>query len=74
MVKKAHVLFAFVTISAPAFAQGGLLPRDAINLSQATVYNSPMDIASWPVTAAITQLVMEPTGAPAAGLSFTFTA
>jgi hypothetical protein len=43
---------------------------DAINLSQASVYNSPADIASWPVTAAITQITM---AAPSFGLSFEFT-
>jgi hypothetical protein len=36
-------------------------PRDAINLSQATVYNSPADIASWPVTGSITQVNIDPT-------------
>jgi FG-GAP-like repeat len=45
-------------------------PCDAINLSQATVWNSPSDIASWPVTGAITQLSMRP--GQSAGLSFVF--
>jgi hypothetical protein len=53
---------------------GGPAPGDAINLTQAAVYNSPTDIASWPVTAKITSLTMQPSGAPAGGLSFTFTA
>ncbi len=44
--------------------------RDMIDLSQVTVYNSPPDVASWPVTHAITGLHMRPTGDPMAGLSF----
>lgn len=67
----AGLLVAFTLVllfaSAPARAQ---VPPDAIDLSQATVYNSPSDIASWPVTAAITQLTM---AAPDFGLSFEFT-
>jgi FG-GAP-like repeat/FG-GAP repeat len=58
---------------APALAvTGTVTPRDAINLSQATVYNSPDDIASWPVTGAITTVTMQPTGSAVAGLSFAF--
>jgi hypothetical protein len=52
---------------------GSPAPNDAINLNRAGVYNSPSDIASWPVTAKITSLTMQPSGSPAAGLSFTFT-
>src|SRR3954470_1744418 len=62
------VLLALVLGSAPALAQG--LPADAINLSQVTVYNSPADIASWPVTTAITRLDEQSPN----GLSFTFSA
>ena len=42
---------------------------DAINLNQVIVFNSPADIASWPVTSTITSLTMS----PSAGLSFEFT-
>ena len=49
-------------------------PHDAINLSQAIVYNSPGDVASWPVTTAITQLTMQPTGSPNDGIGLTFSA
>jgi hypothetical protein len=52
---------------------GGPAPNDAINLNQAAVYSSPPDIASWPVTSKITSITMQPSGAPAGGLSFTFT-
>jgi hypothetical protein len=45
-----------------------LPPRDAIDLSQAEVWNSPPDIASWPISAAITQLSMRP--GQSAGLTF----
>jgi len=45
-----------------------LPPRDAIDLSQAEVWNSPQDIASWPIAAAITQLSMRP--GQSAGLTF----
>jgi hypothetical protein len=44
-------------------------PNDALDLSQAAVYNSPADIARWPITATITRLDMS----PSAGLSFDFT-
>jgi hypothetical protein len=36
---------------------------DAIDLHQATVYASPMDIADWPITARITRLDLGATGA-----------
>lgn len=52
---------------------GGPAPGDAINLNQAGVYNSPADIASWPVTAKLTSITMQPSASPAAGLSVTFT-
>ena len=48
--------------------------NDAINLNQVAVYNSPADIASWPVTTKITSLTMQPSGAPLGGVSLTFSA
>ena len=62
------VLLGLVLGSAPALAQGP--PADAIDLSQVGVYNSPPDIASWPVTTAITRLDMQRPN----GLFFTFSA
>src|SRR5438445_219712 len=38
----------------------GATPRDAINLSQATIYNSPSDLASWARTATITSFSWTP--------------
>jgi hypothetical protein len=64
-------LLVGVLSSIPASAA---LPRDQMDLSQAAVYNSPADIASWPVTTAITLLTMQPSGAPVGGLSFVFSA
>jgi hypothetical protein len=61
-------LIVLLLIAASARAQ------DAIDLSQAAVYNSPTDIASWPVTTTITRLEMQPTGAPAEGVSLVFSA
>src|SRR5438128_2711838 len=46
-------------------------PQDAIDLSQAAVYNSPADVASWPITAGITTLQMRPRGVRPDGLAFT---
>ena len=40
---------------------------DQINLSQVTVYNSPADVASWPITQSITALHMRPSGDPISG-------
>src|SRR6059058_608098 len=62
------VLLVLFLKSAPALAESP--PADAINLSQVAVYNSPADIASWPVTTAITRV---DTKRPD-GLSFTFSA
>jgi hypothetical protein len=53
------------TPAPPVVSAGG----DAIDLTQVAVYNSPADIAQWPVTATITRLDMS----PSAGLSFEFT-
>ena len=47
--------------SAPAPPPGspsGPAPNDALNLGTAIVYNSPPDIASWPVTGTISSLTM----------------
>jgi hypothetical protein len=45
----------------PAFAQSGsLAPRDAIDLAQATIYNSPSDLAGWARTATITSFSWTP--------------
>ena len=52
-------LMAFLL--SPVSARAAVPPRDAINLSQAMVYNSPADIASWPVTGTITQVNIDPT-------------
>ena len=52
-----------------AFAQ-----RDAIDLSQAVVHNSPADVATWARTTAIRTLTMTPEGRPDPGLSFDFSA
>jgi hypothetical protein len=67
------LLTSVVLLLTSARAYAGLAPRDAIDLSQAAVYSSPADIASWPVTGAITSLTMQPSASAAAGLSFTFT-
>jgi hypothetical protein len=54
-------LLVFLLSPVPAHAlTGSAMPRDAINLSQAMVYNSPGDIASWPVTGAISQVNIDP--------------
>lgn len=56
-----------VALSAsPAHAQ---VAADMINLSQVTVYNSPADVASWPITQSITALHMRPSGDPISGVS-----
>jgi hypothetical protein len=63
------VVAALLGTPEPARAQG-----DMIDLTQATVWHSPADIASWPITTTITRLDMQPSGAPASGLSFQFSA
>jgi len=40
----------------------GPTPNDAIGLSQATILNSPRDLASWPATATITRLDLRASG------------
>jgi hypothetical protein len=70
-------VYAFVTpveppvVTPPATPGpgGGPAANDQMDLSQAAVYNSPPDIASWPATGSITRLTMS----PSAGLSFDFT-
>jgi hypothetical protein len=44
-------------------------PSDAIDLSQAAVYNSPPDIANWPITGAISSVQFAP---GPSGVSFQF--
>jgi hypothetical protein len=57
--------------ASPAHAQ---VARDMIDLSQAKVYNSPADIANWPITHAITAVHMKPSIAGGNGISFESTA
>jgi hypothetical protein len=45
---------------------------DAIDLHGVTVYNSPQDIADWPITHSILSITMRPTGDPLNGLAFVF--
>jgi hypothetical protein len=70
MFRKAFGALLVLVLTSPVARAAGLPARDAIDLSQATVWNSPQDIASWPVTGAITQLTMQP--GQSAGLSFVF--
>ncbi len=66
---------AFVTPSAPppppapGPGPSGPAANDQMNLGLARVYNSPSDIAAWPVTSTITRLNMSGSD----GLSFEFT-
>jgi len=57
---------AFATASAPAAPAPGPVPfpapNDTIDLSQATILNSPRDLASWPATATITRLDLRASG------------
>ena len=41
---------------------GGTAPPDMLDLSQARVYNSPTDVASWPATSTLTRLDLMPSG------------
>lgn len=45
---------------------------DNIDLTSVIIFNSPPDIASWPVTSQITGLVMRPSASPTPGLAFSF--
>ena len=58
-------IVALALLASPAAAQS---PLDQIDLSQASIYSSPPDIASWPVTTQITRVTMS----SPAGLSFEF--
>jgi ketosteroid isomerase-like protein len=74
MFRKVLAPFLFFVLASASAGAQVRFPPDAIDLSQVAVYNSPADIASWPVTSAISNLQMQPTGSPTAGLSFTFSA
>lgn len=63
---KALGVLIITLLASPAFAQ--------FDPSQVAVYNSPPDIASWPVTTTITRLEMQPLGAPLEGISLDFSA
>ena len=72
MVRTALGTFAaFLFGVMSARAQGTI---DQMDLSQAAVYNSPNDVASWPVTTAITELHMRPNGVYPSGISLVFSA
>ncbi len=67
--KGVFLLLALLAWTSPAFAQ-----RDMVDISNAVVWNSPQDVASWPATTSITALTMRPSSANEPGLSFTFSA
>jgi hypothetical protein len=70
MFRKAFGALIVLALTSPVARASAASCGDAINLSQAIVYNSPADIASWPVTHKITQLTMQPTAGTNPGLSF----
>ena len=70
MLRKVFRTLFVLALTSPVARASAAACGDAINLSQAIVYNSPADIASWPVTHKITQLTMEPTAGQNPGLSF----
>jgi hypothetical protein len=61
---------SFLTPAAPVTAPNNPQPpsgaasvaADHINMSQATILNSPLDLGSWPATSAITTLYLRPSG------------
>ena len=70
---RTRYVFCLVALLAATSANAqGRPPRDAINLSQVHIYNSPTDVASWPVTTAITSISMRPSFDPVAGLALQF--
>ncbi len=67
MLKRFLLALCGLLLATSSFAQ-----QDAINLSQAVVWNSPTDVASWPITTRIERLDMRPQGAANDGLEFFF--
>jgi len=65
LIRHGLLSLCFVVWATSAFAQ-----RDAIDLSQAIVHNSPVDVASWAVTRRISTITMSPEGSGQAGLHF----
>lgn len=56
-----------IVFVSPAFAQ-----RDAIDLSQAVVVNSPPDVASWRISSRVESMLMSPEGAAEPGIMMHF--
>ncbi len=72
MIRKVFGTALVVFLSAaPAWAAP---PADAINLSQVKVYNSPLDVASWPVTTTITEAHERPRADYPNGIHLVFSA
>jgi hypothetical protein len=46
----------------PQPSPGGGAAADQLNMSQATILNSPFDLPNWPITTAITELNIRPSG------------
>ncbi|HEV3059160.1 MAG TPA: VCBS repeat-containing protein [Vicinamibacterales bacterium] len=72
MIRKAFGTLLVMSLLPAAARAQALLPADGIDLSQVPVYNSPGDVASWPITTAITEIHMRPSSDPLAGLSLVF--
>ncbi len=74
MFRTGYVFCLVALLAATSANAQGRPPLDAINLSQVHIYNSPTDVASWPVTTAITSISMRPSFDPMAGLALQFSA
>lgn len=70
----ASLFLAALFIVSPVTARPALAQRDAIDLSQAIVHNSPPDVASWPITSRVERLTMSPEGTRDPGISMFFSA
>ncbi|MBM3772976.1 MAG: hypothetical protein FJW27_17150 [Acidimicrobiia bacterium] len=68
-MKRSFLMSACLLVS--VLATPALAQRDAIDLSQAIVHNSPRDVATWRRTPLRT-LTMRPEGGARPGLSFDF--
>lgn len=67
MMKRTLLVFLSLFWASSAFAQ-----RDAIDLSQAVVWDSPRDVASWAISSRVEGMTMRPEGSSGSGVALFF--
>ena len=75
MFKRTYAfLLSLATVGSLSLASPALAQRDAVDISTAIVWNSPQDVASWPITSRLASMTETPESGPDPGFVLNFDA